>query len=75
VWTRDLGTALREHTHGSYVNFVDLELGSRSSGNFDYLNMYYGGNVDGLRTVKHTWDPGNLFQFQQSIPLPGDSRG
>jgi hypothetical protein len=70
-WTRDLRTALREYTDGAYVNFADLDLGSRSSGNFDYLSMYYGGNVARLRAVKSAWDPDNLFQFEQSIPPLG----
>jgi hypothetical protein len=69
-WTRNLREALQEYTRGTYVNFVDLALGSRSTGNFGYLDMYYGGNVTRLRTVKSEWDPANLFQFEQSIPLP-----
>ncbi|WP_224367861.1 FAD-binding oxidoreductase [Hyalangium versicolor] len=70
-WTRDLRTALREYTEGSYVNFADLDLGSRSTGNFDYLDMYYGDNAARLRAVKSAWDPDNLFHFEQSIPPQG----
>ncbi|HYO52729.1 FAD-binding oxidoreductase [Archangium sp.] len=71
-WTRNLRTALLEYTNGTYVNFVDLDLGSRSTGNFDYLNMYYGDNVARLRAVKSEWDPANVFQFEQSIPPQED---
>jgi hypothetical protein len=67
-WTRDLRTSLRAYTQGTYVNFADLNLGSRSSGNLDYLNQYYGQNVARLRDIKSAWDPANLFQFEQSIP-------
>ncbi|WP_224245774.1 FAD-binding oxidoreductase [Hyalangium gracile] len=73
-WTRALRTTLREYTEGSYVNFADLDLGSRSSGNFDYLGMYYGDNVARLRTIKSTWDPSNLFHFEQSIPPQAPTR-
>ena len=72
-WTRDLRSALAANTRGAYVNFVDLNLGSRSSGNLAYLEDYYGGNADRLRALKSTWDPGNLFQFEQSIPLPTET--
>ncbi|SEU08633.1 FAD-binding oxidoreductase [Stigmatella erecta] len=67
-WTRDLQQSLRAYTEGTYVNFADLNLGSRSTGNFDYLRLYYGQNVARLRDVKSAWDPANLFQFEQSIP-------
>jgi hypothetical protein len=70
-WTRSLRTALQEYTHGAYVNFVDLQLGSRSTGNLGYLSMYYGDNVARLRAIKRAWDPTNLFQFEQSIPPEG----
>ncbi|MDC0708609.1 FAD-dependent oxidoreductase [Stigmatella sp. ncwal1] len=71
-WTRSLRTALQEYTDGAYVNFVDLDLGSRSSGNFGYLSMYYGDNVARLRAVKSAWDPTHVFQFEQSIPPQAD---
>lgn len=69
-WTRDLRLALAAHSSGAYVNFADRDLGSRSSGNLDYLDHYYGDHADRLRALKRVWDPENLFQFEQSIPLP-----
>lgn len=69
-WTRDLRSALAADTSGSYVNFADLDLGSRSSEDFGYLDQYYGGNAHRLRAIKKTWDPDNLFHFEQSIPFP-----
>ncbi len=71
AWTRELRRALWTHAEGAYVNFVDLDLGSRSKEDFDYLRAYYGDNVDRLRAVKSAWDPDNLFQFEQSIPPSG----
>jgi len=68
----NLRKALLPYTTGTYVNFVDLDLGSRSTGDFTYLDMYYGGNTDRLRSAKTAWDPENVFQFPQSIPRFGD---
>lgn len=46
----------------SYVNFPNRELA-------DWGHAYYAGNLPRLSQVKSRWDPGNLFQFAQSIPL------
>jgi hypothetical protein len=67
-WTAKLRQALQPYTTGTYVNFVDLDLGSRSIGDFTYLGMYYGHNTAELRALKTAWDPQNVFQFEQSIP-------
>jgi FAD/FMN-containing dehydrogenase len=45
---------------GVYANFPDPELE-------DWGRAYHGANLDRLRRVKATYDPGNLFQFDQSI--------
>lgn len=47
----------------SYANATDYELGKR------YLKAYYANNVDRLIQIKNTYDPENLFRWQQSIPL------
>lgn len=46
-----------------YVNTVDYDLGA------DYLDAYYGDNIDRLIAVKKKYDPSNLFRWKQSIPL------
>jgi FAD/FMN-containing dehydrogenase len=46
---------------GVYPNFPDPELD-------DEARAYYGTNLPRLRRVKATYDPENLFRFEQSIP-------
>jgi FAD/FMN-containing dehydrogenase len=45
---------------GSYVNFPDLRLE-------DPLRAYHGENLERLREVKATYDPGRMFTFPQSL--------
>lgn len=47
----------------SYSNLVDYELGDK------YLNAYYGTHVDRLVKIKNKYDPLNIFNWKQSIPL------
>lgn len=47
---------------GAYQNFVDRSLK-------DWEHAYYGQNIDRLKLIKRTVDPGNLFNFQQSIKV------
>lgn len=47
----------------SYSNLVDYDLGK------DYLDAYYGTNVGRLINIKNTYDPTNIFTWQQGIPL------
>lgn len=46
-----------------YANFVDYDLGST------YLNAYYGTNVAQLMQIKQKYDPNNVFNWHQSIPV------
>lgn len=45
---------------GVYPNFPDPELE-------DWARAYHGTNLDRLRRVKATYDPGNVFRFDQSV--------
>lgn len=46
----------------SYVNFPNRDLKN-------WAQAYYGKNLEQLSAVKRQVDPGNLFRFEQSIPL------
>lgn len=52
---------LSPYTQGDYVGNPDRNLK-------DYLTVYYGDNVGKLEQVKRTYDPQNLFQYEQSVP-------
>lgn len=60
-WVEGLRTSLLPHTQGAYVNYVDSLIP-------DYLDAYYGKNINRLVAVKAQVDPQNVFNFPQSIP-------
>ena len=66
VWIRGLEQKLKPFVNGRhYQNYPDLDLGS----NFGV--GYYGAeNFQRLQTIKQKYDPFNVFQNPQSIPLP-----
>ncbi|KAG0578435.1 hypothetical protein M758_4G020400 [Ceratodon purpureus] len=47
-------------TGEAYQNYIDRDMG---------LSAYYGSNLNALITDKKKWDPQNVFNFPQSIPL------
>jgi hypothetical protein len=47
----------------SYQNFIDPAL-------IDWQTAYYGENLKRLMSIKAVYDSTNVFQFEQSIPLP-----
>jgi FAD/FMN-containing dehydrogenase len=50
-------------TGGVFPNFPDPDLD-------DWARAYYGNNLDRLLRVKARHDPGNVFRFRQSLPVP-----
>jgi FAD/FMN-containing dehydrogenase len=60
-WIAEFTEALQPYTHGAYVNVPN-------AGMANWENDYWGPNVDRLRGIKATYDPDNVFSFEQSIP-------
>ena len=61
-WVQQMRTAMQPYTQGAYVNYVDSRIA-------DPLRAYYGSNLERLVRVKQRYDPENVFNFPQSIPL------
>ncbi|HEX2079208.1 MAG TPA: FAD-binding oxidoreductase [Longimicrobium sp.] len=62
AWVEAFREALLPFTRGAYVNYIDRDIA-------DWPEQYYGGNFPRLTQVKAAWDPGNVFQYPQSIPV------
>ena len=60
AWVEDFSAALAPYVDGAYVNVPN-------AGAADWATAYWGGHVDRLRTVKATYDPTNVFTYQQGI--------
>ena len=61
--TRSWATVHHWGTGRVFPNFPDPDLQ-------DWAQAYYGTNLDRLVSVKARYDPGNLFRFHQSLPMP-----
>jgi len=60
-WAADFWRALRPFGDGAYINVANAPAA-------DWERDYYGSNRERLRQVKATYDPENVFSFEQSIP-------
>ncbi|MFJ1750550.1 FAD-binding oxidoreductase [Streptomyces sp. NPDC088116] len=61
AWIAEFSQALRPYVNGAYVNVPNI-------GMQDWETAYWGSNFDRLRKIKATYDPLNVFQYEQSIP-------
>ncbi|WP_141541354.1 BBE domain-containing protein [Bacillus cereus] len=61
-WVEDFHLAMLPFTKGVYVNTTDLSIKN-------WLDAYFSCNFDRLMKVKAKYDPKNVFNFPQSIPL------
>ena len=57
-------TALEPQPRAAYPNYIDPILSSN-----DWQSLYFGSNIDRLKKIKEDIDPGNVFNFQQVIPM------
>jgi FAD binding domain/Berberine and berberine like len=63
-WMDGWYRSLRPYVSGeAYQNYIDPDLP-------DWEHAYYGANLAHLQRVKAEWDPDDVFQFAQGIPLP-----
>lgn len=60
-WAADFWRALRPYGDGAYVNVPNAAAS-------DWEREYYGSHRERLREVKATYDPENVFGFEQSVP-------
>jgi FAD/FMN-containing dehydrogenase len=61
-WIEGVRTAMLPYAKGAYVNYVDSLIE-------DYLDQYYGPNLERLIDIKASVDPDNFFAFPQSVPV------
>ncbi len=60
AWIAEFGEALQPYVSGAYVNVPNAEMPG-------WETAYWGSNVDRLRTIKATYDPDNVFSYEQSV--------
>ena len=61
-WQSEAKKIVMQDLEGAYQNYADAGLK-------DHLTDYYGINVPRLKKIKSIYDPKNLFNFEQSIPV------
>jgi hypothetical protein len=61
AWVAEFSQALRTYVNGAYVNVPN-------PGMVDWETAYWGDHYTRLREIKAKYDPGNVFQYEQSIP-------
>jgi hypothetical protein len=61
-WLTWLGRDVFRPQTGAYQNYIDPTLNN-------WASEYYGTNLPRLEKVKKTYDPDNVFNFAQSIPV------
>ncbi len=65
TWVAEFAKAMRPYGDGAYVNVPN-------AGATDWERAYWGPNAARLRDVKSSYDPDNVFSFEQSIPPRAD---
>lgn len=60
AWIAEFSQALRPYVNGAYVNVPNIAM-------TDWETAYWGPNVGRLRKIKTSYDPHNVFRYEQSI--------
>ncbi|MEU8591332.1 FAD-binding oxidoreductase [Streptomyces sp. NPDC048664] len=60
AWIAEFSQAMRPYVHGAYVNVPNI-------GMQEWETAYWADNYDRLRQIKSKYDPGNVFQYEQSV--------
>jgi FAD/FMN-containing dehydrogenase len=60
-WVLEFGHAMARYVDGAYANVPNADM-------VDWEAAYWGPSAGRLRTVKSTYDPTNVFTFEQSVP-------
>ena len=66
AWVNGFRQALTPYTTGAYVNYIDADQP-------DWPAANYGENLTRLMQVKARYDPDNVFNGPQSIPVDADN--
>lgn len=61
-WIEQFRSSMLPYTCGAYRNYCDSMIPN-------WPTAYFGENLARLKLVKQTYDPENLFRFEQSIPI------
>jgi FAD/FMN-containing dehydrogenase len=62
TWAHGMRDVMQPWSSGrAYQNYVDARI-------LDWRTAYYGANYDRLVQVKATYDPDQIFRFEQGIP-------
>lgn len=61
AWIAEFSQALRPYVNGAYVNVPNIAMA-------DWETAYWGSNFSRLRKIKTTYDPHNVFRYEQSVP-------
>lgn len=62
AWVERLRAAMAPYASGAYVNYID-------AAQPDWATAYYGANLPRLQRVKAAYDPDNVFNGPQTIPV------
>ncbi|KIJ33023.1 Glucooligosaccharide oxidase [Sphaerobolus stellatus SS14] len=64
MFVNNMVSAMQPNVTAAYANYIDPTLTET-----EWQSLYFGANIEKLKKIKAAIDPGNVFSFQQSIPV------